>query len=302
MAAYHTPVLLHESIDALRVNPNGIYVDATFGGGGHSAAILNRLKDGRLFAFDRDDDAIANAINDKRFTLIRNNFRYIRNLLRYEGVERVDGILADLGVSSHQFDTPERGFSFRFDTALDMRMNRQAEMTAAQVLNTYSEQDLLYIFKIYGEVDSAAKVVQCITQCRNGKPIETVGQLMDALQPCLPRQTEHKYLAKIFQALRIEVNAEMRALEQLLTQSLKLLATQARLVVITYHSLEDRMVKNFMRSGNTEGKVAKDFFGKQQTPFLLITKKAISPQEEEIKENTRARSAKLRVAEKQLEE
>ncbi|MDR0581985.1 MAG: 16S rRNA (cytosine(1402)-N(4))-methyltransferase RsmH [Prevotellaceae bacterium] len=298
MSAYHTPVLLHESIEALCVKSGGTYVDATFGGGGHSREILKQLYEGRLIAFDRDDEAAKNTFDNKHFTLIRNNFRYLRNLLRYEGVEQVDGILADLGVSSHQFDTPERGFSFRFDAALDMRMNRQSALTAAKVVNTYSEQDLHYIFKMYGEVDNAVKVVRFIITRRNEQPIETVGALVEAVKPCMPRQAEHKYLAKIFQALRMEVNAEMQALEQLLMQSLKLLKTQARLVVITYHSLEDRMVKNFMRTGNVDGKIEKDFFGNEQTPFIVITKKAITPTEVEIQANTRARSAKLRIAEK----
>ncbi|MDR2802103.1 MAG: 16S rRNA (cytosine(1402)-N(4))-methyltransferase RsmH [Prevotellaceae bacterium] len=298
MLAYHTPVLLHESVEALCVKSGGTYVDATFGGGGHSREILNRLHKGRLIAFDRDADAATNTIDSKYFTLIRNNFRYLRNLLRYEGVEQVDGILADLGVSSHQFDTPERGFSFRFDSALDMRMNRQSALTAAKVVNTYSEQDLYHIFKMYGEVENVAKVVRFIIARRNEQPIETVGALVEAVKPCMPRQAEHKYLAKIFQALRLEVNSEMQALEQLLVQSLKLLKVQARLVVITYHSLEDRMVKNFMRAGNVEGNIEKDFFGKEQTPFTVITKKAITPTEAEIQSNTRARSAKLRIAEK----
>jgi 16S rRNA (cytosine1402-N4)-methyltransferase len=298
MSAYHTPVLLHESIEALCVKPGGTYVDATFGGGGHSREILNRLHKGRLIAFDRDAEAAQNTIDNKNFTLVRNNFRYLRNLLRYEGVEQVDGILADLGVSSHQFDTPERGFSFRFDAALDMRMNQQAALTAAKIVNTYGEQDLCYILKMYGEVEHAAKVAHCIIARRHKQPITSVGALVEAVKPCMSRQAEHKYLAKIFQALRMEVNAEMQALEQLLVQSLKLLKAQARLVVITYHSLEDRMVKNFMRAGNVEGKIVKDFFGKEQTPFSVITKKVVTPTEEEIQANTRARSAKLRVAEK----
>ncbi|MDR0693930.1 MAG: 16S rRNA (cytosine(1402)-N(4))-methyltransferase RsmH [Prevotellaceae bacterium] len=298
MPAYHTPVLLHESVEALCVKSGGTYVDATFGGGGHSREILKRLHKGRLIAFDRDAEAAKNTINSKRFTLIRNNFRYLRNLLRYEGVEQVDGILADLGVSSHQFDTPERGFSFRFDAALDMRMNRQSALTAEKVVNTYSEQDLHHIFKMYGEVENAVKIVRFIIARRNKQPIETVGALVEAVKPCMPRQAEHKYLAKVFQALRMEVNAEMQALEQLLMQSLKLLKAQAHLVVITYHSLEDRMVKNFMRAGNVEGKIEKDFFGNEQTPFIVITKKAIMPTEAEVQANTRARSAKLRIAEK----
>ena len=297
MSVYHTPVMLYESVDALCVKAGGTYVDVTFGGGGHSTEILNRLNNkGKLFAFDRDADALANTINDKRFTLIRNNFRYIRNLLRYEGVEQVDGILADLGVSSFQFDTAERGFSFRFDAALDMRMNQQSELTAANVLNTYSEADLNFIFKVYGEVENTPRVVRLIIARRNEKPIETIGELLETVKPCLPRLTEHKYLAKLFQALRIEANSEMHALEQLLVQSLKLLKPDGRLVVITYHSLEDRLVKNFMRSGNVEGKIEKDFFGKEQTPFLVITRKAMIPTENEIQKNTRARSAKLRVA------
>jgi len=299
---YHTPVLLHESVDALCIKPAGVYVDVTFGGGGHSREILNRLGNkGRLLAFDRDADAANNTINDKRFTLIRNNFRYLRNLLRHEGVQQVDGILADLGVSSYQFDTAERGFSFRFEAALDMRMNQQSDLTAAKVLNTYSEKDLQHIFKWYGEVENTPKVVRSIIARRNEQPLETVEALVDAIRPCISKQAEHKYLAKIFQALRIEVNAEMQALEQLLQQSLKLLKPAARLVVITYHSLEDRMVKNFMRTGNVEGKVEKDFFGKEQTPFIIVTKKAITPTEEEIQRNTRARSAKLRVAEMKID-
>ena len=297
MSLYHTPVMLHESVDALCIKAGGTYVDVTFGGGGHSKEILNRLDKGKLFAFDRDADAVANTISDKRFTLIRNNFQYIRNLLRYEGVTQVDGILADLGVSSFQFDTAERGFSFRFEAALDMRMNQHSELTAAKVVNAYDEENLNFIFRNYGEVENASKVVRLLIAHRNEQPIETVGALVDALKPCTPRFAEHKYLAKIFQAIRVEVNSEMHALEQLLMQSLKLLKPGARLVFITYHSLEDRLVKNFIRSGNVEGKIEKDFFGKEQTPFLVITKKAIIPTEEEIQANTRARSAKLRVAE-----
>ena len=301
MTAYHIPVLLHESVDALCVRSGGTYVDATYGGGGHAREILNRLSKGRLLAFDRDADTTAKRIDDHRLTFIRNNFRYIRSLLRYEGVEQVDGILADLGVSSHQFDTPERGFSFRFEAALDMRMNRQSDLTAAQVLNTYSEARLQTLFKTCGEVENASKVAQRVVDCRHRQPITTVGALVEALRPCMPRQAEHKYLAKVFQALRMEVNSEMQALEQLLTQSLKLLSERSRLVIITYHSLEDRMVKNFMRAGNIEGRITKDFFGHEQTPFTVITKKAIVPTEEEIHKNTRARSAKLRVAEKAKE-
>lgn len=296
--AYHIPVMLKESVDALGIKSGGVYVDATFGGGGHSREIWSRLKKGRLIAIDRDSDAAANAIKDKGFILIHNNFKFIRGLVRNEGVETVDGILADLGVSSHQFDTEERGFSFRFNAPLDMRMNNKSSLTAAKVVNTYSEEQLRYIFSVYGEIDNVGRVVKLLMAERGRKTIQTTGDLVEALKPCLPKMMEHKYLAKIFQSLRMEINGEMAALEQFLEQSLKLLKPGGRLVVITYHSLEDRLVKNFMRSGNKEGKVVKDFFGNETTPFKLITKKAMNPSEEEIKNNTRARSAKLRVAEK----
>ena len=296
--AYHIPVMLKESVDALGIKSGGVYVDATFGGGGHSREIWSRLKKGRLIAIDRDSDAAANAIKDKGFILIHNNFKFIRGLVRNEGVETVDGILADLGVSSHQFDTEERGFSFRFNAPLDMRMNNKSSLTAAKVVNTYSEEQLRYIFSVYGEIDNVGRVVKLLMAERGRKTIQTTGDLVEILKPCLPKMMEHKYLAKIFQSLRMEINGEMSALEQFLEQSLKLLKPGGRLVVITYHSLEDRLVKNFMRSGNKEGKVVKDFFGNETTPFKLITKKAMNPSEEEIKNNTRARSAKLRVAEK----
>jgi len=297
--AYHIPVMLSESVDALCVKPGGVYVDVTFGGGGHSREIWARLKGkGRLIALDRDGDAAANAIQGKGFTLIRNNFRFLRGLVRNEGVEEVDGILADLGVSSHQFDTGERGFSFRFEASLDMRMNNRSSLTAAKVVNTYSEEKLRYILGVYGEVDNAGRVAKLLVSARGHKPLENISDLVEVLKPCTPKMMEHKYLAKVFQALRMEVNAEMKALEQLLEQSLKLLKSGGRLVVITYHSLEDRLVKNFMRSGNLTGKVEKDFFGKETTPFTVITKKAMAPTEEEIQRNTRARSAKLRVAQK----
>jgi 16S rRNA (cytosine1402-N4)-methyltransferase len=298
LQTYHIPVMLRESVDALCVKTNGTYIDATFGGGGHSREIWNRLKKGRLIAIDQDSDAAVNAIQDKRFILIQNNFRFIRGLVRNEGIDAVDGILADLGVSSHQFDTEERGFSFRFDAPLDMRMNNKSSLTAATLVNTYTEEQLRYIFTVYGEIDNAGRVVKLLMAERGRKTINTTGELMEALKPCLPKMMEHKYLAKIFQSLRMEINNEMKALEQLLEQSLKLLKPGGRLVVITYHSLEDRLVKNFMRAGNKEGKREKDFFGNETTPFKLITRKAITPAEEEIKSNTRARSAKLRVAEK----
>jgi 16S rRNA (cytosine1402-N4)-methyltransferase len=296
--AYHTPVMLHQSVDALCVKPNGVYADVTFGGGGHAREILSRLKNGRLIAFDRDGDAGANRIEDKRFFLIQNNFRFLRGLLRNEGMAEVDGVLADLGVSSHQFDTGERGFSFRFDAPLDMRMDRGGTLTAAQVVNGYSEAQLFDLLRTYGEVDHAARAAKLLTAARERKAITTIGSLKEALAPCIPKVMEHKYLAKVFQALRIEVNGEMKALEQLLTQAQKVLKPGGRLVIITYHSLEDRMVKNFMRAGNMTGEIEKDMFGKGITPFTVITKKAVIPNEDEIQKNTRARSAKLRVAEK----
>ncbi len=297
--AYHIPVLLQESVDALCVKSGGIYVDVTFGGGGHSREILRRLnKKGRLIALDRDSDAAGNAIQEKGFTLVQNNFRFLRGLVRNEGVEAVDGILADLGVSSHQFDTGERGFSFRFEAPLDMRMNNKSSLTAAKVVNTYTEDALRYLLGVYGEVDNAGRVAKLLVAARSNKPIETISDLVEVLKPCTPKMMEHKYLAKVFQALRMEVNGEMKALEQMLVQSLRLLKPGGRLVVITYHSLEDRLVKNFMRSGNLDGKIEKDFFGKETTPFTVITKKAGLPTEEEIQRNTRARSAKLRVAQK----
>lgn len=297
--AYHVPVMLQESVDALCVQSGGVYVDATFGGGGHSREIWARLKGkGRLIAVDRDSDAAVNGIQEKGFTLIQNNFKFLRGLVRNEGVEAVDGVLADLGVSSHQFDTGGRGFSFRFEAPLDMRMNNKSSLTAAKVVNTYSEEQLRYILGVYGEVDNAGRVAKLLVSARANKLLENISDLVDVLQPCTPKLMEHKYLAKVFQALRMEVNGEMKALEQLLEQSLRLLKPGGRLVIITYHSLEDRLVKNFMRSGNLAGKVEKDFFGKETTPFTVITKKAIVPSEEEIQRNTRARSAKLRVAQK----
>jgi 16S rRNA (cytosine1402-N4)-methyltransferase len=295
---YHTPVMLHQSVDALCVKPNGVYVDATFGGGGHAREILSRLKNGRLIAFDRDGDAGANKMEDKRFLLIQNNFRFLRGLLRNEGITEVDGVLADLGVSSHQFDTGERGFSFRFDAPLDMRMNRSGALTAAQVVNNYPETQLCDLLRAYGEVEHAGRAARLVVEAREREAITTIDDLKKALAPCVPKVMEHKYLAKVFQALRIAVNGEMRALEQLLAQAQKILKPGGRLVVITYHSLEDRMVKNFMRASNTDGKIEKDMFGKAITPFTVITKKAVVPDENEIRQNTRARSAKMRVAEK----
>jgi len=289
---------LEESIKGLQIKANGTYVDATFGGGGHSKAILDQLKKGKLVAFDRDSDAKKNNIKHPYFTFIQNNFRFMRSCLRNIGIEEVDGILADLGVSSHQFDTGVRGFSFRFDTVLDMRMNQGASLTAAKIINTYPEEKLSRIFRLYGEVENTGKVVQQILIQREQQPIETIGEFVEILKPCTPKFAEHKYLAKIFQALRIETNGEITALQQMLEQSVKILRKGGRLVVISYHSLEDRMVKNFMRAGNAEGKIEKDFYGNEIAPFTVISKKAITPKEEEIAGNTRARSAKLRIAEK----
>lgn len=301
MSVYHEPVLLHESVDyLLNGNPDGVFADATFGGGGHSMHILSKLSpDGRLIAFDKDQDAIDNAFADERLTLIRNNFRFIHNFILAEGYEEgIDGILADLGVSSHQFDTPERGFSFRFDAILDMRMNNKAEKTAADIVNSYSEQDLERILRVYGEVEGSRKAASLIVRRRSGRSILTTGDLKETLQPLLPPMMEHKVLAKVFQALRIEVNHEMRDLEKFLSGALAALKPGGRLVVITYHSLEDRMVKNFIKSGNVEGKVERDIYGRSSVKMKAVNKKPIEPSEEEITANTRSRSAKLRVAEK----
>ena len=300
MSEYHIPVLLEESVSSLVTNPNGIYADATFGGGGHTAAILSRLSgDGRVIAFDRDIDAINGALRDPRLTLIHNNFRFIENYARHEDV-LFDGILADLGVSSHQFDTAERGFSFRYEEApLDMRMNQGAKLTAADVVNTYEADDLERILKLYGEVDGARNVARLITEAR---PISTTGDLDRAVAKVLPKGAEHKVLAKIYQALRIEVNGEMRSLEKFLEGAARSLKPGGRLVVITYHSLEDRMVKNFIKTGNVEGTLQQDVFGRADTPLEAVNRKPILPAEEEISQNTRARSAKLRVAERRAQQ
>ena len=297
MSEYHIPVLLDESVSALVTDPSGVYADATFGGGGHSAAILSRLSgDGRLIAFDRDADAIANTLDDKRFTLIRNNFRFIRNFLIYLGYgSGIDGIIADLGVSSHQFDTPERGFSFRYDARLDMRMNTGSETTAADIVNTKKEEELERIFRVYGETENSRRIARLICKSREESPITTTGELEKAIEDVLPQFARHKVLAKIYQALRIEVNQEMRALEKFLYGAAASLKPGGRLAVITYHSLEDRMVKNFMRSGNLEGRAEKDFFGRLQTPFEVLTRKAVVPTPEEVERNPRSRSAKMRV-------
>ena len=299
MSEYHIPVLLTESISALVTNPNGTYADATFGGGGHTALLLSRLNDGgHVIAFDRDIDAIARAPKDPRLTLIHNNFRFIENYARHEGVQ-FDGILADLGVSSHQFDTAERGFSFRFEEApLDMRMNQEAKLNAEEVVNSYSEADLERILRLYGEVDGARNMARLIADARSKQAIHTTGDLDRAIARMLPKGAEHKVLAKVYQALRIEVNQEMRSLEKFLEGAARSLKPGGRLVVITYHSLEDRMVKNFIRSGNIAGEEEKDVFGRSSAPLKAVDRKPILPDEAEIAGNTRARSAKLRVAEK----
>jgi len=298
MSEYHTPVLLDESVSALVTSADGCYADATFGGGGHSAEILSRLgPDGRLMSFDRDTDAIRNGFDDPRFKLIHNNFRFIHNYALLEG-RQFDGILADLGVSSHQFDTAERGFSFRFDAALDMRMNTQASKTAATVLNTYTQEELERIFRLYGELDNAGRAARLVFSARANAEILTTTALNSVLAPATPAFAEHKYLAKVYQALRIEVNDEMRSLEKFLQGAAESLRPGGRLVVITYHSLEDRMVKNFIKAGNIDGEVKKDFYGRSEAPLQAVNRKPILPCESEIASNTRARSAKLRIAEK----
>ena len=299
MSEYHTPVMLDESVSALVTNPDGVYADATFGGGGHTAELLSRLHDGaRVIAFDRDRDAVRNAPDDPRLTMVHNNFRFIENYARHLDV-RFDGILADLGVSSHQFDTADRGFSFRFEEApLDMRMNAEGKLTAAEIVNTYSAEDLECILRLYGEVDQPRRVAGLIAAARDQQEIRTTGDLDRALARILPKGAEHKVLAKVYQALRIEVNQEMRSLEKFLEGATASLKEGGRLVVITYHSLEDRMVKNFIKTGNVEGKEEKDMFGRVATPLEAVNRKPILPSESEIAGNTRARSAKLRIAER----
>ena len=304
MSEYHNPVLLTKSIDALVQNPAGKYADATFGGGSHSREILSRLSsNGRLMAFDRDEEALANAPDDSRLILIHNNFRFIHNYALYYAEELgdgslLDGVLADLGVSSHQFDTATRGFSFRYDAPLDMRMNAQGGKTAADIVNSYTQEELERILRLYGEVDASRKLSKLIVQAREKAPILTTADLHEAIQSALPAFASHKELAKIYQAFRIEVNDEMRSLEKFLQGATRSLKSGGRLVVITYHSLEDRMVKNFIKSGNIDGKVEKDTFGRDLSPLKAVTRKPILPSEQEISGNTRARSAKLRVAEK----
>ena len=296
---YHVPVLLQECIEGLNIKPDGVYVDVTFGGGGHSAAILSKLgKNGTLIAFDQDPDAQRNKIDDPRFLFVDQNFAFLKNNLRLLGYKQVDGILADLGVSSHQFNEPERGFSTRFESSLDMRMDKQGKLTAADVLNTYTEDKLHKIFGIYGEVKNAKSLARAVVTYRTGKPILTLADFKAAAGVHIPKGKENKYMAQVFQALRIEVNAEIDVLESFLTQTADVLSPGGRLVVMSYHSLEDRPVKNFIAKGKFRGEVEKDFFGNQEKPFKAVTRKAVIADEEELERNSRARSAKLRIGER----
>ena len=296
---YHIAALLQPTVDGLNIKPDGIYVDVTFGGGGHAREILKRLgKNGKLFGFDQDEDAIENAIDDSRFVFVRSNFCFLKNFLKYHNIEKVDGIIADLGVSFHHFDEEERGFSFRFDSDLDMRMNKRAKLSASVVLNNYSEEDLANVFYLYGEFHNSRRIASAIVKSRNAQPIKTTGELLEILKPFFNKNKEKKDLARVFQALRIEVNSEMETLKQMLLQAQEMLSAGGRLSVITYHSLEDRLVKNFIKTGNFEGKQEKDFYGNLITPFMAINNKVIVPSDEEIEQNPRSRSAKLRIAEK----
>ena len=296
---YHVPVLLEQSILGLNIQSAGTYVDVTFGGGGHSKEILKHLdKRGRLLSFDQDADAEKNIINDKRFTFVRSNFRYLQNFLRYYGVEQIDGLLADLGVSSHHFDESERGFSFRADGPLDMRMNKRAGLSATDVVNDYTEEKLANVFYLYGELKNSRKQANTICKAREVQKLDTINAFLEVIKPLFNKEREKKELAKVFQSLRIEVNQEMEALREMLQAATQVLKPHGRLVVITYHSLEDRMVKNLMKTGNVEGKADKDFYGRINTPYALVNNKVIVPSEEEIERNPRSRSAKLRIAEK----
>jgi 16S rRNA (cytosine1402-N4)-methyltransferase len=298
MSEYHIPVLLEESIDGLNLQPEGIYADVTYGGGGHSRRILERLQGGKLVAFDQDEDALQNLIGDERLIFVNHNFKFLKNFLRYHEIEKVDGILADLGVSSHDFDQPDRGFSFRFEGKLDMRMNQSAEKDAATVINEYEVSRLGDVFREYGEIQNWRNLSNTIEQARALQKIVTIPQFLNVISRCVPAKIEKKYLAQVFQALRIEVNNEMDALAAFLVSTLEVLKPGGRLVVISYHSLEDRMVKNFMRSGRIDGKTEQDFYGHYHLPLELITRKVIVPNEKEISLNPRARSAKLRIAQK----
>lgn len=295
---YHIPALLSETIEALQVRPDGVYVDATFGGGGHSMAIMERLSlSGHLYSFDQDDEAVSRAPKDERFTIVYSNFRFLRNFMRYYGVESVDGVLGDLGVSFHHFDAAERGFSFRQDAPLDMRMNRHGARTAADLLATLSEEELANVLYLYGELKQSRRMASAIVKSREaGKPVHTTGELLELIKPIINPRQEKKELAMVFQALRIAVNGELTALEEFLMQACELLKPGGRLAIITYHSLEDRLVKNFMRSGNIHGEVEKDFFGRSASPLKMLGSKPIVPSAEEVERNPRSRSAKLRVA------
>lgn len=297
---YHIPVLLHETVDGLNIQPGGIYVDVTFGGGGHSREILRRLDTkAHLYSFDQDADAEQNIPQgDERFTFVRSNFRYLKNWMRYYGVEHIDGLLADLGVSSHHFDDEERGFSFRFDAPLDMRMNERAGTTAADIVNRYSEEQLADVFYLYGEMKNSRRLASAIVKARAAHALQTIDDLLQVVKPLMPREREKKDLARVFQALRIEVNHEMDALREMLEAALSMLHPGGRLSVLTYHSLEDRMVKNFIRAGRIDGKVQQDFYGRRLTPWRAINNKVILPSQQEQEENPRSRSAKLRIAEK----
>ena len=297
---YHVPLMLHEAVDGMDIQPGGIYADLTLGGGGHTREILSRMnQDAHLYGFDQDEDAEQNIPSDERFTFVRSNFRYLSNFMRYYRADgKVDAILADLGVSSHHFDDSERGFSFRFDGKLDMRMNKRAGRTAAELVNTLSEEKLADIFYLYGELKNSRKLASAIVKARTDKQIETIGDFLDIVKPMFGREREKKELSKVFQALRIEVNQEMEALREMLESSIRVLKPGGRLVVITYHSLEDRMVKNIMRTGNVEGRAEQDFFGRIQAPLRQVNNKVIVPGEDELKRNPRSRSAKLRIAEK----
>ena len=296
---YHIPVMLKECMEGLAIKPDGVYVDVTFGGGGHSKEILSRLgKKGTLYGFDQDADAENNIPEDDRFVFVRSNFRYLSNFMRFHGETEIDGLLADLGVSSHHFDDKDRGFSFRFQGMLDMRMNTRAGKTAADILNTYTEEALSTLFYLYGELKNSRKLASVIVRARETKPLVTTDEFLALITPYIGKDKEKKMLAQVFQALRIEVNDEMRALREMLQQAMRLLKPGGRLVVMTYHSLEDRLVKNFFKSGNFEGTISQDFFGNIQSPFRLINNKVITPSSEEVEVNPRSRSAKLRIAEK----
>jgi len=298
MSEYHDPVLLNECLDGLNLNPKGVYVDVTFGGGGHSRAMVSKLEEGHLYAFDQDDDALKNEIDDDRFTLINANFRYLKSSLRMYGVKEIDGLLADLGVSSHQFDVADRGFSIRFEADLDMRMDQNSDLNAYKVVNDYEQDELRNILKLYGELKRPGTIARVICEAKEKKPIETVNELKDLLRSFAPKMQENKFFAQVFQAIRIEVNDELNALREMLSQAQEILKPGGRLVVISYHSLEDRLVKNLIQKGNFEGELQQDFYGNKLLSFKKVSRKPILPTEEEIKRNNRARSAKLRVAEK----